>query len=116
MGDLCSSASRVGEGANGSEDGREASYIGHTRNGDETGGGGGEGRRGEVLTEGRERRFLVLNLVNLVRIADTMFFLGFVFVFVFPPTSRIRQSMSGHRRQEIASKQIEFRELLGNIP
>ena len=57
-----SEGGRRKDGAQGTEDGRGTSYAGHTQGGADTGGGGGEGRRDEVLADGREKRFLVLTL------------------------------------------------------
>ena len=67
---------RVGEGAGGArgtEDGIGTGYSGHPQGGAETGGGGGEGRRGEVPAEGRQGQFPGSNLISSVRGTDAMF-------------------------------------------
>ena len=48
-------------------------YAGSTPGGTETGGGGGEGRRGEVPAEGRQGQFPGSNLISSVRGTDAMF-------------------------------------------
>ena len=65
------------------EDGIEGSYVGHTEGDAETGGGRREGRQGEV-PEGRERRFLVLNLVSWERGDPSFFFFFCLFVCLIP--------------------------------
>ena len=72
-------------------------------------GKGREGRRREVLAEGRVREFSVLNLVSSEECTPGLF------SFVLFSTSGIRQPMSVQRRQGISRKQREFRQLLRNI-
>ena len=67
---------RVGEGAGGArgtEDGIGTRYSGHTQGSAETGGGGGEGRRGEVPAEGRQGQFPGSNFISSVRGTDAVF-------------------------------------------
>ena len=93
----------MGVGANGArdtEDGIEASFVGCIQGGAETG-VGGEGRRGKVPAEGREGGFPVLNIVSWDRGTDARFLCCFVLL-CFLPTSGIRLSMSGWKRQGIS--------------
>ena len=76
------------------------SFAGHNRGGAET----GEGRRGEMLPAGRGR----VPSSTSCQLGQRSRCL----VFCFPPTSGIRQSMSGQNRQGISPKQREFWQLL----
>ena len=68
----------------GTKEGSESVMQDAPLGGARTGGEGGEGRRGEVLAEGRERRFPVLNLVSSEGGADVLgFFVCLVFVCLF---------------------------------
>ena len=72
-GALCFLTERVGaNGAVGTKDGIEASYVGHIQNGAETGGGGRETEKAKCCQKA-EKGFLVLKLISFNRGADAMF-------------------------------------------
>ena len=88
------------------------SYAGHNTCDAETGREREEDRRGEVLADGRERRFPILNFVSPNRRADTRFLFCFVFHLV-----ELGSLCQLEKRGDFPeTKGVLEAALLGNIP